>query len=151
MTPSSRIDPVRISIACLLAWALPGAGHLFLGRRVKGLVFLAIVLVTFTTGLAFQGRVYLANPEQPLSYLATFANLALGPLDLIARQVSYDRVLYFFPSESNRDLYQEILDRTRVRILAVTHEYGTTFLLTAGLMNILLILDVFDLGIGRKN
>ena len=42
-------------------------------------------------------------------------------------------------------------EKTRARILAVTHEYGTTFLLTAGLMNILLILDVFDLGIGRKN
>ena len=151
MTQSSRVDPVRISIACLLAWAVPGAGHIFLGRRVKGLVFLAIVLVTFMTGLAFQGRVYLANPEQPLSYLATFANLALGPLDIIARQVSYDRVIYFFPRETDRDLYQEILGKTRARILAVTHEYGTTFLLTAGLMNILLILDVFDLGIGRKN
>ena len=65
--------------------------------------------------------------------------------------MSYDRVIYFFPRETNRGLYQEILDKTRARILAVTHEYGTTFLLTAGLMNILLILDVFDLGIGRKN
>ena len=150
MTQSSRVDPVRISIACLLAWVIPGAGHLYLGRRVKGLVFLAIVLITFATGLAFKGRVYLANPEQPLSYLATFANLALGPLDVIARQISYDQVIYFFPRESDRDRYQEILDKTRARILAVTHEYGTTFLLTAGLMNILLILDVFDLGIGRK-
>ena len=150
MTRSTRIDPVRISIACLLAWAVPGAGHFFLGRRVKGFVFLAIVLVTFMAGLAFQGRVYLANPEQPLSYLATFANLGLGPLDVIARQASYDRVIYFFPRETDRDLYQDILDKTRARILAVTHEYGTTFLLTAGLMNILLILDVFDLGIGRK-
>ena len=142
---------MRTSIACLLAWAVPGAGHFFLGRRVKGMVFLAIVLITFAAGLAFQGRVYLANPEQPLSYLATFANLALGPLDLIAREVSYERVIYFFPRESDRDRYQEILDKTRARILAVTHEYGTTFLLTAGLMNILLILDVFDLGIGRKS
>ena len=151
MTPSSRVDPVRISIACLLAWAIPGAGHLYLGRRVKGLVFLAIVLITFMTGLAFQGRVYLANPEQPLSYLATFANLALGPIDVIARQVSYDEIIYVFPKETDRDRYQEILDKQRARILAVTHEYGTTFLLTAGLMNILLILDVFDLGIGRKH
>ena len=106
MTRSPQVDPVRISIACLLAWAVPGAGHFFLGRRVKGMVFLAIVLVTFMAGLAFQGRVYLANPEQPLSYLATFANLALGPLDVIAREVSYDRIIYFFPRETDRDLYQ---------------------------------------------
>ena len=64
MTQSSRVDPVRISIACLLAWAVPGAGHIFLGRRVKGLVFLAIVLVTFITGLAFHGRV--SNTPAPI-------------------------------------------------------------------------------------
>lgn len=143
-------DTKKVFIACLLAWLVPGGGHLYLSKRAKGLIFLVIVLLTFTTGLALQGRVYLANGEQPLSYLATFANLALGPLDLIGRQASYDRILYMFPSESNRLLYQEILERTRSRILSLTHEYGTTFVLTAGLMNILLILDAFDIAIGRK-
>ena len=150
MTESPRVDPMRVTIACILAWAVPGAGHFYLGRRVKGLLFLCIILATFMSGLAFNGRVYLANSEQPLSYLATFANVALGPLDMIGRQASYDRLIYVFPRESDRVLYQDILDRTRARILAVTHEYGTTFVLTAGLMNILLILDAFDLGIGRK-
>ncbi len=150
MTESPRVDPMRVTIACVLAWAVPGAGHFYLGRRAKGLLFLGIILATFMVGLGFNGRVYLANPEQPLSYLATFANVALGPLDMIGRQVSYDRLIYVFPRESDRTLYQDILDRTRARILSVTHEYGTTFVLTAGLMNILLILDAFDLGIGRK-
>ena len=150
MADLGRTDPMRATIACVLAWAVPGAGHFYLGRRVKGLVFLCIILATFMSGLALNGRVNLANHEQPLSYLATFANAALGPLDIIGRLVSYDRVIYVFPRESDRALYQEILDRTRARILAVTHEYGTTFVLTAGLMNILLILDAFDIGIGRK-
>ena len=144
------MNPVRVALACVLAWLLPGAGHFYLGRRAKGLVFLCIVLITFFTGLALSGRVYLATADQPLSYLATFANLALGPLDLIGRQLSYERIIYVFPRETDRMLYQDILDRTRARILAVTHEYGTTFILTAGLMNILLILDAFDIGIGRK-
>ena len=142
---------MRVVVACLLAWLLPGAGHFYLGRRGRGMIFLAIVLITFFTGLALQGRVYLATADQPLSYLATFANLALGPLDLIGRQISYDQIIYVFPAETDRLLYQDILDRTRARILAVTHEYGTTFILTAGLMNILLILDAFDIGIGRKS
>ena len=143
-------NPARVAIACVLAWAVPGAGHFYLGRRARGLVFLAVVLTTFLTGLALQGRVYLASADQPLSYLATFANVSLGPLDLIGRQMCYDRILYAFPPESDRARYQDILDRTRARILAVTNEYGTTFILTAGLMNILLILDAFDIGIGRK-
>ena len=143
-------NPMRVVTACLLAWLIPGGGHFYLGKRAKGGLFLAIVLLTFVTGMALQGRVYLATPDQPLSYLATFANLALGPLDLISREASYDRLIYFFPPESDRALYQDILDRTRARILVVSDEYGTTFLLTAGLMNILLILDAFDIGIGRK-
>jgi len=141
----------RVALACVLAWALPGAGHFYLGKRTKGILFLAIVLTTFLAGLGLQGRVYLANAEQPLSYLATFANVALGPLDLVGRQITYARILYRFPSEMEPGLYQEIQDRNRERILAETHEYGTTFVLTAGLMNILLILDVFDFGIGRKS
>ena len=143
-------DPKRIILACALAWIVPGSGHIFLGKKSKGFLFLAIVVLTFSTGLILDGRVYLANPKQPLSYLATFANISLGPLDLIGRQISYDRIIFRYPKEHERELYQDVLDRTRARILAVTNEYGTTFLLTAGLMNILLILDAFDLGIGRK-
>lgn len=145
------IEPRRLGLACVLAWLVPGAGHFYLGKRGKAALFLAVVLTTFVCGLGLQGRVYLADSEQPLSYLATFANLALGPLDLAGRVASYGRVLFVSPPETDRVAYQQILDRTRARMLAVTHEYGTTFILTAGLMNILLILDVFDLGIGRKN
>lgn len=145
-----RRDPVRIALACFLAWLLPGSGHIYLGKVKKGVIFLVIVVMTFGMGVALKGRVYLANSKQPLSFLATFANVSLGPIDLIGRLVTYDRIIYKFPSETDRDLYREILDRQRARILAVTNEYGTTFLLTAGLMNLLLILDAFDLGIGRK-
>ena len=147
---SESKDGGRMAIACLLAWVLPGGGHWFLGRRAKAVIFLVLVLMTFFTGLVMQGRVYLANREQPLTFLATFANVALGPLDLIGRRVFYERIIYIFPSESDPSLYQEIMRLNRAKILAVTHEYGTTFVLAAGLMNILLILDVFDIGIGRK-
>src|SRR5215475_6484588 len=102
---------MRVTMACLLAWLIPGGGHFYLGKRAKGGLFLAVVLLTFVTGMALRGRVYLATPDQPLSYLATFANLALGPLDLISREASYDRLIYFFPPESDRALYQDILDR----------------------------------------
>jgi len=144
------VDRRKVTLACVLAWLLPGAGHFYLGKKTKGSIFLGIVVVTFVSGLVLHGRVYVASREEPLSYLATFANVALGPLDLIGRQATYARIVYALPSESDPAMYQDVLARKRARILAVTHEYGTTFLLTAGLMNILLILDAFDIGIGRK-
>jgi TM2 domain-containing membrane protein YozV len=144
------VDRSRMVTACFLAWLLPGAGHFYLGKRGKSVVFLGVILATFFVGLALEGRVYLAGPDQPLSYLATFANLGLGPLDLVGRRTSYDRIIYFVPSVRDRALHDEIMDRTRERILAPTHEYGTTFILAASLMNILLILDAFDISIGRK-
>ncbi len=140
----------RIAVGCLLGWLLPGAGHLYMGKRVKGLVFLAIVTLTFAGGLLLKGRVYLADREQPLTYLATLANAAMGPMDLVGRYACYGRILFVNPPESDHPAYQEILSLKRARILSVTNEYGTTFLLTAGLMNILLLLDLFDIGIGRK-
>ncbi len=140
----------RTFVACALAWALPGAGHFYLGRRVKAVVFFLVVVTTFLLGLAQQGRVYLAGPEQPLSYLAAFANLGLGPLDLVGRQASYARIIYFMPGPADRALYDDVMERQRARILVPSHEYGTTFILVASLMNMLLILDAFDIGIGRK-
>ena len=140
----------RTILACALAWVVPGAGHFYLGKRGKAIVFLCVVLCTFLLGIAMQGRVYLAGSEQPLSYLAAFANVSLGPLDLLGRQASYGRIIYLMPEPGDRALYAEVLERQRSRILAPTHEYGTTFILVASLMNILLILDAFDIGIGRK-
>ncbi len=45
----------------------------------------------------------------------------------------------------------ELTEKLRARVRSVTYEYGNTFLLTAGLMNILLILDAFDIATGRKD
>jgi len=143
-------DASRTGLSCFLAWILPGAGHFYLGKKGKAAVFFVVVLVTFFLGLSMHGRVYVADPDQPLSYLATFANLGLGPLDLIGRQLSYERIVYFLPNPRDRALHTEITDKIRERILVPTHEYGTTFILAASLMNILLILDAFDIGIGRK-
>ena len=147
--PENTKPPGQIATACLFAWAIPGAGHFYFGKKVRGAVFFGLVLATFALGLIQGGKVYLVDRSQPLSYLATFANLALGPLDLVGREVVYERLVYRMPADNGPEA-RRLLNLTRERIRQETYEYGTTFLLTAGLMNILLILDVFDIGIGRK-
>ncbi|MBI4161925.1 MAG: hypothetical protein HY509_05715 [Acidobacteria bacterium] len=148
--PAERRRPDRVAAACLLAWLVPGGGHFFLGRRLPAVVFFLIVLATFSLGLAQGGKVYLADRAQPLSFLATFTNLALGPLDLVGRQAVYGRVVLRRPPDPEGPEAQALLLAERKRVERETYEYGTTYLLTAGLMNILLILDAFDIGIGRK-
>ena len=138
-------------LPCLLAWAIPGAGHLLLRRTSAGLVFMAVVLTTFGFGLALNGTVYAMDPEQPLSYLSTLANAGVGPLDAWARVRTFGDLRYRMPdSRSDSVAREQILKRVRQRYGAGTHSYGRTFLLTAGLMNLLLVLDVFDYCIGRK-
>lgn len=115
--------------AVLLAWLLPGLGHLYLRRPRTALAYFAIVTATFLLGLSFEGRLYSPETGQPLTVLATFAVYGAGLLNLAARLFSGN------PGGS---------------ILGVTYEYGCAYLLTAGLMNLLLMLDVYDIAAGRK-
>ena len=64
-------------LLCALAWAIPGAAHLFLGRR-KGLVFLVILPAMFAFGLALQGRIFPIDISQPLVALAALADIGVG-------------------------------------------------------------------------
>jgi hypothetical protein len=138
-------------VPCLVAWLVPGAGHFLLGRILQGTVFTLIVLSCFTVGVALDGTVYAFDAEQPLSYLATLANLGAGPLDIWARLQTYGSLRYRMPDTRVDPLTRDqVLRGLRARYVSQTHTYGRTFLLTAGLMNLLLILDVYDYCIGRK-
>jgi hypothetical protein len=129
-TPAA-VAPIGRSpyLAMVLAWLVPGLGHYYLGKRKSAAAFAVIVVLTFLAGLSFQGRLYSIEQGQPLSILATFAVFGAGLLNIAAR------------------LFSENPGGT---ILSVTYEYGCAYLLTAGLMNLLLVLDAWDIAKGRK-
>lgn len=127
---SDAVGPKRSPVvAMILAWLVPGLGHFYLGRRRTAIAFAGIVLLTFLAGLSFQGRLYTIEDGQPLTILATFAVYGAGVLNLVARAV---------------------LESPGGTILAPTFEYGCAYLLTAGLMNLLLVLDAYDIAAGKK-
>ena len=119
----------RAVAAMLLALAAPGAGHFFLGRRTRALVFFAVIAILFAIGIAIDGDVYTVVESRGalLRILASYASMGSGILYFIARATE--------PHGS---------------VTAVTFEYGRTFTLTAGLMNLLLVLDCYDIAVGRK-
>lgn len=143
-----RVSPI---VPCLLAWLLPGLGHAWLGRTGRAVAFFLIVLATFALGIASGGSASVIDRQQPLSFLATLDGIALGPLDLVARRMTLGEFIYALPDSEADPRRQATLGRIRERVKIATFEYGSTFLLTAGLMNILLILDAFDIATARKD
>ena len=113
---------------CAAAWAVPGAGHLWLGRTQKGLVFLVALPLMFAIGLWLEGRLFPFELGQPLVALAAFADVGIGVPYGVAKAMGLGAG----------------------RVIAQSFEYGNTFLITAGLLNMLVVLDVFDVAEGRK-
>lgn len=160
---ASPLSTPRALLCCLAAWAVPGAGHALLGRFRRAALFFALVVGSFGLGLAHDGRLALsmATPGEmgigipntafrvSLSTLQALANAAVGPADFVARRIVYGEVAYALPTvtgERREALYGVFSERERSPVSA----YGTAYLLTAGLMNLLLVLDAWDIAKGRK-
>jgi hypothetical protein len=121
-------EPGMLVFVCLLAWAVPGAAHLWLGRRQKGLVFLAALSAMFVIGLLLHGRIFSFDLSEPLVALAAVADIGLGVPWMLARMLGAGAGI----------------------VTESTFEYGNSFLIVAGLLNFLVILDAFDIAMGRK-
>jgi hypothetical protein len=119
-----------------LAWFVPGLGHLMLKRWWRALLMGGAVLLSFFIGLAMGGHMFDLNaPEGSSQYLQAppmIANLGTGALYIISWLLGYG--FADDPAQAAR----------------ATYEYGNTFLLIAGLMNYLAMLDAFDIAVGRK-
>jgi hypothetical protein len=126
--PRAAAEPGTLVLLCLVAWAVPGAGHLWMGRRQKGIVFMLAIPLMFLVGLLLHGRIFPFELSEPLVGLAAIANLGAGAPWLLAR----------------------LLETGAGTVTAASYEYGNCFLIVAGLLNFLVILDAFDIGMGRK-
>ena len=119
-----------------VAWFLPGLGHLLQRRWWRGLLMGGAVWASFFIGLAMGGHMFDLNaPEgssQILQAPPMIANLGTGALYVISWLLGYG-----FTDDP-------------VQAARATYEYGNTFLLIAGLMNYLAMLDAFDIAAGRK-
>ncbi len=119
----------RAFAAMALTFLVPGAGHFFLGRRGRALAFFGIVVFMFALGLAIDGSMFTlgASGGDLLLRLASLGSMGSG-------------ALYFLGKA-----YGPHGDITRPMF-----EYGRTFTLTAGLMNLLLVLDCWDIAVKGK-
>ena len=91
-------------------------------------MFLAALPLMFTIGLAVHGRLFPFDLSEPLVGMAAVADLGIGLTYFIAGALGYGAG----------------------DVRAVTFEYGNAFLIVAGLLNLLVIVDVYDVAMGRK-
>ncbi|UCF37190.1 MAG: hypothetical protein JSU96_20785 [Acidobacteriota bacterium] len=117
----------KTAIACVFAWLVPGAGHLFLNKWKRAAVFFVGVLLLFALGLYMEGKLF-SLESGFFGFLRFFADAAIGLPYIIGK----------------------VLGWGQGDIRSLGYEYGNTFIYTAGLINMLLVLDAFDIAQGRK-
>lgn len=126
---SSPSHPARTLAACLLAWLLPGGGHVMLGRLARGAAFFACLVSLFALGLALDARLQFSfGLEDPLALLRAGAQMAIGLPYFVARSLGF----------------------AAGDVTAAAHEYGNTFTEVGGLLNVLVMLDAYDTAQGRR-
>jgi uncharacterized protein DUF6677 len=126
-TATVRTQSPNHVLICVAGLLVPGLAHLWLGRR-KGLIFVVVLPAMFALGLFLEGRIFPVDFSQPLVALAALANMGIGLPYIAARMMGYGAG----------------------NVIAVTYEYGNTFLIVAGLLNTLVVIDAFDISMGRK-
>lgn len=122
-------NPRMALLAPAIAWLVPGAGHLIQKRWIRGFVLMACVVTMFTLGLAMDGKIYKPNTGDLLEMLAFVSDLGAGGLYILGR----------------------MLDWGNVAIANATADYGKTFIVVAGLLNIMCVVDAYHIAIGKKS
>lgn len=134
----------RAPVTLLLgAWFMPGLGHWILGKRKRAVAFAVVIVCAFVTGVLLQGEIGTPRPQSPFSWLAAFACLGNGILS-VGRLVwlnGLGGLLSGLPFGIQGGGSPS----------AAGFAYGNTFLYTAGLMNLLAVLDVSDIARGDKD
>jgi hypothetical protein len=117
------------SVALLVGWLVPGAGHLLSRRWVRGGLLFAAIGLMFILGLLMQGKLYVANSGDPLDLLGFVGDLGSGLMYIGGRLFG--------------------VGQTPVQV--VTADYGTKFIVVAGLLNVIAAVDAHNIRIGRKS
>jgi hypothetical protein len=115
-------------VAPAIGWFIPGAGHLIQKRWTRGLLILVSIFAMFFLGLAMQGRVYAPNTGDILDMLGFVGDLGAGALYIITRA----------------------LDWGQGAIQQATADYGTKYIIVAGLLNLVAAVDAYHIAIGKK-
>ena len=124
---SAWVGPVALS------WLVPGGGHFLLKRHGRAVLLMVSITLMYLFGLMMRGAMFQPQSGDLLTILINtggfIGDLANGVLYLLSVWMGYNQ-----PD-----------------VAGAVHDYGTKFLVTAGLLNILAMVDAFDIAVRRKD
>jgi len=133
-TPAkTKVEPAQSAsmmsiIAPAVGWLVPGAGHLVQRRWIRGLLLFFSIGTLFVLGLLMQGHIYKANGGDILDILGFVGDLGAGGLYIATLA----------------------LNGGQGAIAFAIADYGTKFMIVAGLLNFIVVADAYHIAIGKK-
>lgn len=112
----------------IAGWLVPGAGHFLVGKWLRGALLAVAIIAMFVLGLAMQGKIY-TSAQDILDLLGVAGDLGSGLLYFISRAAGWGGV----------------------PVQTTVADYGTKFIVVAGLLNIIAAVDAHNLRTGRKS
>jgi len=131
---------MRPYLIFLLSWLIPGSGHFIQKKHTKALVFFSGILLLVVLGIVMEGKFFLPYTEtsnnygvvqrqfHPLLILGFLGDLGLGLFNVVVNLLGF----------------------AKGNIESVTYHYGTTYMVSAGLLNYLVALNAFDIARRKK-
>src|SRR5215831_19812370 len=116
-------------IAPFAGWLLPGLGHFIQRKWIRGLLLMLAVFIMFFAGIGMQGKVYGFNTGDLLDILGFVGDVGSGMLYFIARTMDW----------GGGNIQRAVAD------------YGTKYIVVAGLLNIIAAVDAHQIAIGKKS
>ena len=117
-----------VYLPLIAGWLVPGAGHFLLGKWVRGALLAVSIIAMFALGLAMQGKLY-TSAQDILDMLGVAGDLGAGLLYFLSRAAGW----------GGQPVQTTVAD------------YGTKFIVVAGLLNIIAAVDAHNLRTGRKS
>jgi hypothetical protein len=129
-TDKASQEPVSVMsvLAPAVGWLIPGAGHMMQKRWIRGGLLFVSIVTLFLLGLGMQGRIYKANGGEILDILGFIGNLGAGGLYILTTAMDWGQGAIQF----------------------ATADYGTKFMIVAGLLNFIAVADAYHIAIGKK-
>jgi hypothetical protein len=115
-------------IAPAVGWLIPGAGHIIQRRWIRGTLLLVSIVILFVLGLMMQGHIYKANGGDILDILGFIGDLGAGGMYIVTLAVNGGQGAVAF----------------------AIADYGTKFMIVAGLLNFIAVADAYHIAIGKK-